>query len=159
MDSDEKKLGGGAGGGPTDHADFRDVNGDFERQANRIILWTHPDDASGNVSIAAQGSLGRLVLMGHNQVSVGTKPGEFKDDPSLMSKTQPGVVIYAPDDGDQILIQRGEDVGSSQFIQFAKDFIHIQAGEGGQLLLSAGNSYIKISPAGITMKGTLIQIN
>jgi hypothetical protein len=30
MDSDEKKLGGGAGGGDKDHGDSRDVHGLFQ---------------------------------------------------------------------------------------------------------------------------------
>jgi hypothetical protein len=158
MDSDEKKLGGGAGGGNGGHDDYRDVNGNFERVANTIHLWTHPEDPSGNIVVFAGGSTGRLSLMGAKRISVRTKPPS-PDDAGVMPKDQPGVLIFAHDDGDQILIQRGEDTGSSQFIDFEAGMIHIHAGDSGQLLLSAGNSSILISPAGITMKGTLIQIN
>jgi len=156
MDSDEKRLGGGAGGGNGGHDDYRDVNGLFERVANKIFLWTHPEDPSGNIVVHAGGTAGRLALMGLNRVTVRTKPGL---DDGLMGNEQPGVSIYAPDDGDEIVIQRGQDVGSSQLIHFEAGMIHIHAGDSGQLLLSAGNSYIKITPAGIEMKGTLIQIN
>jgi hypothetical protein len=156
MDSDEKKLGGGAGGGNGGHEDYRDVKGNFERVADTMHLWTHFEDNSGNIVVHAGGTTGKLSLMGLNRVTVRTKPS-LED--GLMGNEQPGVSIYAPDDGDEIVIQRGQDVGSSQLIDFEAGMIHIHAGDSGQLLLSAGNSYIKITPAGIEMKGTLIQIN
>jgi hypothetical protein len=158
MDLDKKKPGGGAGGGDGGHEDFRNVNGNFERSANTIFLWTHPEDPSGKIGIIALGGGGRLSLEGAHRVSLRTKPPS-PADAGVMRVEQPGILIFAHDEGDQILIQRGEVPGSSQYIDFEAGKIHIDAGQSGQILLSAGSSSILISPAGITMKGPLIQIN
>jgi hypothetical protein len=165
MDADEKKPGGGAGGGDKDHADFRDVHGLFERDADAIRLFTHDESPSGGIAIFASGSSGRLALVGLNQVNVASSPeptnfgamssGQYPDP-----FTGKGVLIWACGDNDKILIQRGAMSSPiNQSIALLPSEIVVDAGSLGTITLKAGNSYIKIEPSGITINGTLVQIN
>jgi hypothetical protein len=169
MDSDEKRICGGAGGGPVaPHDDQRFVNGSFERAAHHILMLTTPgEDRSSLVSVVAAGDGARVKV--HAEKTVVVRTGDaagsnpIPDDVGLS-----GVTVYAP--GAAILqLQRGDfDQPECQTIKLDSDgSIFVNAGVSGNIYLGAGpvtadgqaSSFIYISPTGITIKGPLIQIN
>ena len=155
MDSDEKKLGGGAGGGDDDHSDDRTIDGDFKRYAHDIVLvaMNTPD------SFATLWAASHVMVQGLNYAVLRSGAGGkcLPDMPGSLTKT--GLVVFAPMT-DEIDIQRGDAPGPvNQTIKLVTNAITIDAGFGGTLTLKAGNSSIKITPMGITIKAALVQIN
>jgi hypothetical protein len=155
MDSDEKKPGGGAGGGDDDHSDDRTIDGDFKRYAHDIVLVASDTPNSfatlfGASNVLVEGMKYAILRSGAGGACV---PGM----PASLTKT--GLVIFAPMT-DEIDIQRGDAPGPiNQTIKLVTNAITIDAGFGGTLTLKAGNSSIKITPMGITIKAPLVQIN
>ena len=155
MDSDEKKPGGGAGGGDDDHSDDRTIDGDFKRYAHDIVLvaMNTPN------SFATVFAVNQVLVEGQNYTVLRSGAGGkcLPDMPGSLTKT--GLVIFAPMT-DEIDIQRGDAPGPiNQTIKLVTNAITIDAGFGGTLTLKAGNSSIKITPMGITIKAALVQIN
>jgi hypothetical protein len=165
MDSDEKKLGGGAGGGDKDHADFRDVHGLYEREADHIRLFTHEDSPDGSLGVVARGATGRVGVVGYNQVNIASDPeaenfGAISHGQYPSPFTGYGILIWACGDNDKILIQRAAmSAPMNQSIALLPTEIVVDAGSFGTITLKAGNSYITIEPNGITIKGATVQIN
>jgi hypothetical protein len=162
MNSNDKKLFGGAGGGPA-HNDIRAVDGKFERNAQDILLLATPgpdDECRIGVVAGGGGSSGYVKVMGERMVQIRTggwddRTTHIPDEIGLS-----GITVFAPDAA-MIQIQRGNfDEPDSQSIQMMPDgSINIDAGTSGLLTLSAGPSYIAISPTGITISAAIVKIN
>jgi hypothetical protein len=166
MNSDEKNVSGGSGGGgPVDHNDMRFVDGVFERVAPKITLISGPSnkiDASF-INVIAAGEGGRVMVQGSESVNI--RSGDVQDPGGSipMSVGITGVTLYAPDAA-MIQIQRGVfGEPDTQFIKlYPSGKIEVNAGIDGTVTLSAGpegTSYIQITPTGVVIKGPLVQIN
>ena len=157
MDSDEKKLGGGSGGGP--HDDIRNVDGTWKRKATQNIgLYASgaSDDSKNIIRISAgnRGCSNGLVL-----VDSGTDVVVATGDVSVHAENFDGVTVLV-DDTQQILLTRGyPPTQESQYVILDENGITVNAGDTGTLTLAVGGNYIEISPTGVTIKGTLVQIN
>jgi hypothetical protein len=161
MDSDEKKLGGGAGGDGDDHNDYRLVDGSLFREAGNIFLTTHPDDSgdkSGVIKLFATGNKSDVEMMGEHRAIVRTGLSDLADDPLPDELQVSGVVIYAPG-GQEIFLTRGEPGPTCQFIELTAGAIQIDGGDTGTVILRAGSSSIIITPQMITIKAPLVKIN
>ena len=160
MDSDEKKLGGGAGGGEDAHQDIRQVDGTFFREAHDISLVTDPRSSYATIAICATGASAAVHIMGEARAVVRTRGKEFPDSAlpaDLLSHN--GVCIFAPDDSDHIIIRRGASDGD-QTIEFKPDGgIVVDAGMSGYIMLEAGESKISITPEFIKITAPLVKIN
>lgn len=157
MDSDEKKLGGGAGGGP--HDDVRIVDGTFVRKVTQhiaLFAMGADDGDTNNIRISAgnRGYSNGLLLM-----DAGANVVVATGDVQANSETFNGVAILV-DDTQQILLTRGfPPTPESQYIILDENGITINAGDAATLTLAVGSNYIELSPTGVTIKGTLVQIN
>jgi len=170
MDSDEKTLRGGTGGGHSrPHNDVQTVKGTFERTATCVgMLATGggPKKQSSVVAIMAGGTEDATVKMwALNRVTIHT--GSWGWTPADASQETPsGIMIHT--DGDEqkeVFIVRGDlkDSDNCQVVALTKDGnIVVSAGNSGTIVLSAGSnasSSISISPTGIKIKAPLVEIN
>jgi hypothetical protein len=139
------------------HDDIREVNGKFERDAHKITLFSRPgkDGTSGIALLAAGEGTGRIVVQADNSTIVRTG-----GTPIPESVGHSGVTVYAPDAA-ILQLQRGNfDDPGSQRVQMRPDgTIVVDAGQSGAILLSAGDSFISITPTAITIKAALVKIN
>jgi hypothetical protein len=160
MDSDEKKPGGGAGGGAEDHQDIRQVDGTFFREAHDISLVTDPRSSYGMIAVYATGASSAVHIMGEERAVVRTRGKEFPDSalPADLFSSN-GIVIFAPDGSDHIIIRRGASDGD-QTIELKPDGgIVVDAGMSGYIILEAGESKISITPEFIKITAPLVKIN
>jgi hypothetical protein len=165
MNSDEKRPpSGGSGGG--NHIDKRIIDGEWIRNANYIQLASHPPhDGQGTVALFATGPDSVMLLRSQKSVAIMTGAVADKDSADISNIGWSGVTLHAP--GAQVIqLYRGDlnEPDSQRILMKADGEIIIDAGETGSITLQAGpgvtgSSYIKITPTGITIKGTLVQIN
>jgi hypothetical protein len=174
MEVNEKKPGGGSGGdlpalpSPPDptavHADEKLIHGPFGRAAfGKIALSALPDDKGDSwTSVMAHGDEGKVSVQGQKMVYIvggaleGYQIGEAKGA---------GVMVICLDYRfDNIRLQLGypEDPASLA-IGIQHNGIIIDSGSSGFIHLHSGpagaGSSIHMTPEGITMKGTQININ
>ena len=168
MNSDEKKIGAGWGGGPTDneqvrHDDVRTVHGDFGRTADCVQFLVHPRDGSASfqyIKLGAAGDNGLIQLTSQATVLVETRQpgdptGEIDDD--LWNQYE---IMVSATKGHGILIQRGlPDDPNRQTIIMQDGSIFINAGATGNLNLSAGSSsLIQVTPSHIRIHAETVDI-
>jgi len=180
MDSDEKKIGAGSGGGPAAHNDVRFVDGSFARTADQVTLFAFPgktDATENSLELKAGGQNGLVGVYGTAQVIIRTgrqsvdsgweppTPDESQIPEELSTGT--GIVLYAPGQ-DPIRIRRGSHEEVQEIGLDQEGNIYLSPGLHGNLYLNAhlgsiyltsGDSTIAIEPTGITIKGTLVKIN
>jgi hypothetical protein len=174
MAIDEEKPGGGSGGdlpdlpNPPDpaavHADEKSIQGPFGRAAfGKIVLSALPDNQGDSCSaVLAHGQKGMVNVQGQKMVYIiggaldGYQPAEAKGA---------GVMVLCLDYHlDTIRLQLGypEDP-ASMGISLQHNGIIIDSGTSGFIHLHSGpagaGSSIHMTPEGITMKGTQININ
>jgi hypothetical protein len=161
MYSDGGKTSGGSGGGPAkvDHADVRFVDTSFERCAPEIMLMSAPTGTvdKSSISLIAADEGGEIVAQAKQSVIViGGAMGTYW--PANLN--DPGVKVITVDPEMTIHLGRKlQEDGSGQNIVLDPDGnIYIDAGIG-DIMLKSGESYIEITPDGITIKGTLVNIN
>lgn len=176
MDSNEKNLGAGWGGGgvaPTKvetHDDVRIVHGDFGRTADCIQFLADTRDggtSSPSVALAAAGDNALIQLTAESTLLLETRqPG----DPvgAITDKAIDTFDIFiSATKGGGILIRRGlRDDPNMQAITMESDQeMGISAGQNGLVLQSGGSvsspadSYILITPSSIELKAATITIN
>ncbi|HXA03575.1 MAG TPA: hypothetical protein VNY30_02005 [Bryobacteraceae bacterium] len=169
---------------PANHNDIRFVDGTFARSADQVTLFAFPGKTDGRQSsleLTAGGPLGHVGVYGTLSVIIrtGRQSVESGWEPPTPDESQipedlsggNGIVLYAPGQ-DTIRIRRGSEgnVDCSQEIVLTQDGnIHVCPGMRGNLYLNAsmgniyltsgGGSSIELTPQGITIKGTLVQIN
>jgi hypothetical protein len=175
MKFDEKRPGGGSGGvkakTQTDHDDIRDIEGNFKRSAKEIQLqathWGAPAQAgmeveTSNISLQATGEKGALSAQAGQSVAIVS--GVLGDDIQA-PLDNPGVTVLAYEKGSmRIRLQLGSfNSPDGRSITIDDKGVWIDAGDSGTINLTAGpesaQSYIQISPAGITISGPLVRIN
>jgi hypothetical protein len=164
MDSDEKKIGGGSGGDPPvdppeDHSDIRYADGTFQRFAPHIRLEATPSssETTTQLSLQAAGEQGMVLVQGVARTLVITGHCAGAWDANLKI---PGAHVFVTDPEMTIELQHGQYGPDSQNIRLAPDgCVYVDAGTSGSILLTAGDSYISIRPAGITIKGAYVHIN
>lgn len=174
MEKEEEKPGGGSGGdlpdlpAPPDpsavHADEKHIQGPFGRSAfGKIALSALPDDQGDSWNaILAHGQSGKVNVQGQKMVYVvggaleGYQPAEAKGA---------GVMVLCLDPRfDTIRLQLGypEDP-ASMGISLQHNGIIIDSGTSAFIHLHCGpagaGSSIHMTPEGITLKGTQININ
>jgi hypothetical protein len=145
MDSFEKGLGGGTGGGHTGvHNDVKTVHGTFERTATCVgMLATGGKKQPSVVAIMAGGTEDATIKMwALNRVLIHT--GSWGWQPVDGSQETPSGIIIHTDGEEQkeIFIVRGDlkDGANCQVVALTKDGnIMVNAGNSGTLVLSAGN--------------------
>jgi hypothetical protein len=169
---------------PANHNDIKFVDGTFARSADQVTLFAFPgktDNRQSNLELSAGGPTGHvgvygtwsvIVRTGQQAVESGWQPPtpDQSQIPEDLSQGN-GIVLYAPGQ-DTIRIRRGSEgnVDYSQEIVLTQNGdIHVCPGMRGNLYLNAsmgniyltsgGDSSIEVTPQGITIKGTLVQIN
>jgi hypothetical protein len=166
MESDAEQRTGGSGGAFGDefdakHTDFRSVAGRWERDAVVLTLEGVPIDDRSAVNLMAHGDEGGIVVQaGKNVCVIGGALGGY--NPTALD--DPGVTVLALDKiSMRIRLQLGHfESPDARSITIDNDAIWIDAGVSGEIILTAGpdaHSFIKISPAGITIKGPVVNIN
>ncbi len=139
------------------HDDIKEVDGKFERDAHEITLFSKPgkDGTSGIALLAGGGGTGRIVVQADTSTIIRTGGTHI---PEAVGRS--GVTVFAPDAA-ILQLQRGNfDDPNSQRVQMKPDgTIIVDAGQSGGILLSAGDSFISITPTAITIKAALVKIN
>ena len=134
-------------------------------EADHIRLITHDESPDGGTLIAARGDLGRLALVGFNQVNVASAPeaenfgaiGQGQYPPPFTGR---GILIWGCDANDAIHIQRGAmSSPMNQTISLVSGEIVVDAGSMGTIILKAGNSYITIEQSRIMISAPTVSIN
>jgi hypothetical protein len=171
MDSDEKKMGAGSGGGPTarkdidPHGDIRFVDGTFGRQADKITLLVCSDKIENtSLGLGCAGEAAVIQLTAERMVLIEARqPGDptdaFGADDDRRELYE---IIVSATKGRGILIQRGDpkDVASYSSIQMdSHGNVAINAGALRSLCLSVGQTtYINMTDEDITIAAETVNI-
>jgi hypothetical protein len=160
MDSDENNPGGGSGGnGSKPKPVIVAAKGLWEVDAAAAGIIVTPKGESPTLfgivlAVHGDADTGGVKVHGTNNVFIRTS----LDDLSSW-ESNAGVTAYCGAD-QKILLQHGmPSAESSLKIQIDPTSILIDGGMAGTITLSVGQQMIQITPAGITIKGTLVQIN
>jgi hypothetical protein len=178
MEDDILTLGGGSGGGDDGNNTIQSADGVYEIEANQLVLITKdPDEpdlknphANDHViTILAPGKLptfndGKVDMRGSKGVRITTGPPVLP--PPATSDSTDGVEIIVSET-QKVVIQRGL-LPTDQKIEMSPGVINIDAGMGIltiksftaiELSVADGLSKISLTPAGIVIKGVLVEIN
>jgi hypothetical protein len=171
MEPDQKRVGGGSGGGQqtTDH--IQSIDGDYILSANQVEILSVPPlppAVPGSCLITIQadanGVGGKVNVNGSQGVRISAGPPAL---PPTSSDSTSGVEI-AVGEIQNVTIQRGLLPGVDQKIEMTPSGITVDAGSMPvtiqsltQITLSVagGLSTITLGPEGITIQGVLVQIN
>jgi hypothetical protein len=173
MDSDEKNLGAGAGGGTgmdDSGNNLQSASATYQIGGNQVVLVSRasmPPAKPGpsKITILAGGALptlsddGTVDIRGAKGVRITAGPPPLPEiSPPVAADTTDGVEIMVGET-QYVTIYRGVSV-LNQKIEMFPNGILIDAGISGMLTLKAGASQIVINAEGITIQGLpLVQIN
>jgi len=163
--------GGGSGGGSDDGGNYEAFDGTYGMAASKIAFISRPaappvDPADYAISLiaAGDGTDGKVELRATQGVRIATGPaGVIKGS----AKKTEGVEI-AVDDSHSITLTRGLMPGMrDERIKMEDGQITVETGAGnilikslfGEIKLQVGPSSITLAPAGITIKGIMVNIN
>jgi hypothetical protein len=108
---------------------------------------------------------GRIAMRGSQSVRITSGVPQGSGGPPVFNKASNGIDIFAGD-GQDIYIGRG--VPEQQVIQMSENMMVVDGGSGPLFLnsdaaitlpVAGGTSSIKLTPAGVVLKGPLIRIN
>lgn len=175
MADDVLKSGGGSGGGDDGNNTIQSADGTFEIAANQLVLVTKdPDNPPAGdhvITILAAGSLptfsdGRVDIRGSQGVRVTSGPPIGPPLPTTSQSTN-GIEVMTSSEAQSILLQQGS-LPMSQKIELGlggitidgtEHLVTIKSAYSISLTVAGGTSQILITPAGIVIKGPLVQIN
>jgi|HubBroStandDraft_4_1064222.scaffolds.fasta_scaffold59198_2 hypothetical protein len=180
MAIDELRLGGGSGGGDDGNNTIQKADGVYQIAANQVVLFTQdPDEpdletphANDHViTILAAGKLptfddGRVDIRGSQGVRITSGPPIGPPLPTTSQSTN-GIEILTSSEAQSILLQQGTTPVSPK-IELGLAGITVDGGHcqitikslvSISLSVAGGTSQILLTPAGIVIKGPLVQIN
>jgi hypothetical protein len=171
MVRDRNNLGAGSGGGPetTDNSHYFD--GTYSITANQVELLSRPPIPPAppgpnviTLLAAGLGMDGKVDVRGSQGVRITTGPPLLP--PTTSDSTNGAEIVVS--ETQNVTIQRGLLPGIDQKIEMTPGAIMVDAGAGTvtiqslteiTLSVAGGLSTITLTPAGIVIKGLLVQIN
>lgn len=176
MADDVLKSGGGSGGGDDGNNTIQSADGTFEIAANQLFLVTKdPDNPPAGdhvITILASGtdqsafSDGKVDVRGSKGVRITSGPAIGPPLPTTSDSTN-GIEVITSSEAQSILLQQGS-LPMSQKIELGlagitidgtEHLVTIKSAYSISLTVAGGTSQILITPAGIVIKGPLVQIN